>query len=55
MAVDDKNKYYFADLSVPGAAVESVCLVTMILDSGSGISTMSKSLAEKLQVAVSDV
>ena len=39
---------------VPGAAVESVCPVTAILDPGSGIS-MSENVAAKLQAAVHDV
>ena len=43
MAVDEKEKCCLADLYVPGAAVKSVCPVTAILDSGSGISTMSES------------
>ena len=43
------------DLSVPGAAVKSVCRVTPILESWSGISTMSESVAAKLQAAVPDV
>ena len=44
-----------ADLYIPGAAAKSVCAVTAILDSGSGISTMSESVAAKLQAAVPDV
>ena len=44
-----------ADLSVPGAAAKSVCPGTTILDSGSGISTISESVAPKLQTAVPDV
>ena len=55
MAVDGKDKCCLADLSAPGAAVKSVCPVTAILDSGSGISTMSGSVAAKLQAAVPDV
>ena len=53
VAVDRKEKCCLADLSIPGAAVESVCPVLAILDSGSGISTMS--VAAKLQAAVPDV
>ena len=34
MAVDKKEKYCLADLSVPGAAVKSAGPVTGILDSG---------------------
>ena len=55
VAVDEKEKDCLADLSVPGAAVKSVCPVTAILDSGSGISTKSESAAAKLQAAVPDV
>ena len=55
VAIDEKEKCCLANLSVPGAAVKSVCPVTAILDSGSGISTMSESVAAKLQAAVSDV
>ena len=54
-AVDEKEKCCLADLSVSGAAVESVCPATAILDSGSGISTISESLAAKLHSAVPDV
>ena len=38
VAVDEKEKCCLADLSVPGAAVKSVCPVTAVLGSGSGIS-----------------
>ena len=55
MAVDEKTKCCLADLSVPGAIVKSVCPVTAILNSGSGISTMSECVAAKLQAAVFDV
>ena len=54
-AVDEKYKCYLVDLSVPGGAVMSVCPATAILNSGSSISTMSKSVAVKLQAAVPDV
>ena len=52
LAINDKAKCCLVDLYVPGAAVKSVCPVIAILDSGSGISTMSKSVAAKLQAAV---
>ena len=55
MAVDEKEKCCLADSFIPGAAVKSVCPVTAILDSGSGISTMSESVAAKLQAAVPDI
>ena len=55
VAVDEKEEFCLAGLSVPGAAVESVCPVTEILDLGSGISTISQSVAAKLQAAVTDV
>ena len=51
VAVDEKEKSCLVDLCVPGAAVESVCPVTAILNTGSGISTMSESVAAKLQAA----
>ena len=44
-----------ADLSALGAAVESVCPVTAIPDSGSNTSTMSENVVAKLQAAVPDV
>ena len=44
-----------ADLSVPGAAVKSVCPMTAILDLGSGTSTVSKSIAAKLLATVPEV
>ena len=43
-----KEKGCLTDLSVSGAALKSVCPVTAILDSGSGISTMSEAVAAKL-------
>ena len=55
MAVDEKGKCCLTDLSGPGAAVKSVFPVTAISDSGSGISTMSESVAATLQAAVPDV
>ena len=55
VAVDKKEKCCLADLSVPGAILKSVFPVTAILDSGSDISTMLESAAEKLQAAVPDV
>ena len=55
VAVDEKEKCCLTELSVPGATVKSVRRVTAILYSGSGISTMSKSVAAKLQAAVPDV
>ena len=55
VAVDEKDKGCLANLPVPGAALELVCLVTATLDSRSGISTMSESVAAKLQTAVPDV
>ena len=44
-----------ADLSVPGAATESVCPVTAVLDSGYGIPNRSESVTANLQAAVPDV
>ena len=55
VAVDEKEKFCLADLSVPRAAVKPVCPVTAILDSGSGILSTSESVAAKLQAAVPDV
>ena len=55
VAVDEKQNCCLADLSVPGATVESVCPVTAVLVLESGISTMSESVATKLQAAVPDV
>ena len=43
MAFDDKGKCYSVDLSVP---------LTAMLNSGSGISTMSESVTAKFQAAV---
>ena len=42
MAVDEKQKCCLADSPVPRHAVESVFPMKSILDSGSGISTMSE-------------
>ena len=55
MAFDEKEKCCLIDLYVPGAAVKSVCPVTVILDSGSDISTMSESVAVYMQAIVPDV
>ena len=55
VAVNNKEKCCLTDMSVSGAAVKSVCSVTTILDSKSGISTMSEGVATKLQAAVADV
>ena len=55
VAVDEKEKCCLADLFVPGASVESVCPATAVLDSRSGISTMSESMVAKMQGAVPDV
>ena len=55
MSVDEKERCCLADLSFPRAAVESVCPVSAILDSRSGILTMSESVAAKLQAAVPDI
>ena len=52
MPVGEKMKCCLADLSVPEATIKSVCPVTTILDSGSGISTVSEGVAVKLQVTV---
>ena len=50
VSVDEKEKCCFDDLSVPGAAVKSVCPVTMILDSESGISTMPESVMQNCRL-----
>ena len=55
VANDEKDKCSLANLAVSRDTVKSVCPVTVILDSGSGISTMSESVATKLQAAVPDV
>ena len=55
VTVDEKNKSCLADLSIPGAAVKLVCPLTAILDSGSGISTISESIVTELQAAVLDI
>ena len=55
MAVDEIKKCCLADLSVSVAAVTSECPVSTILDSGSGITTISESVDAKLQTAVPDV
>ena len=55
VAVDENKKCCSADLSVSGALVKLVYPATAILDSGSDISTMSESVAAKLQAAVTDV
>ena len=41
-----------AELSVPGVVVKSVCPVTAILDSGSGITIMLESVAANWRLPV---
>ena len=55
LAIDEKENYCLADLSVSRATVKLACPVTAIFDSVSGISTMSESVAAKLLAAVPDV
>ena len=55
VTIDEKGKWCLADLSVSGAAIESVCPVTAIFYLGSGILTVSESVAAKLQTALPDV
>ena len=55
VAFDEKEKCCLADLSAPRATVKLVCSVTAILDSRSGISTVSESVAAKRQAAVPGV
>ena len=55
VAVNENEKCCLVVLSFPGAAVELVCPVTAILDSGSGISTMLESVTAKCLAAVPDV
>ena len=55
VAVDEKYESCLVDLSLPGADVESVSPMTAMLNSRSGISTMSESVAAKLPAAVPDV
>ena len=54
VAVDEREKWCQASLSFPGAADTAVDAVA-ILDSGSGITTMSVGITHKLQAAFSDV
>ena len=53
--VDARERWCLADLSVPSAGAQGVCSVKAILDSGSGITTMSAGVAAKLQAMVPDV
>ena len=53
--VGEKDNGCLADSSVSAATVESLCPMTAILDSGSGMSTMSETVAAILQAAVPDV
>ena len=55
MAVDEKEKCCLADLSVPGAAIKSMCPVTALLESGLVSRTSWKVWQEKLQVTAPDV
>ena len=54
-AVDKREKWCQASLSVPGAADVTTVDAVAILDSGSGITTMSVGIANKLQAAFPDV
>ena len=55
VAVDEREKWFQANLSVPGAADMTAVDAVAILDSGSGITTMSVEIANKLQAAFPDV
>ena len=55
VAVDEREKWCQASLSVPGAAVMAAVDAVAVLDSGSGITTMSAGIANKLQAAFPDV
>ena len=55
IAVDDEEKWCRVSLSVPGAKNMTAVDAVAILDSGSGITTMSAAIATKLQAAFPDV
>ena len=55
VAVDEREKWCQVSLSVPGAAVMAAVDAVVILDSGSGMTTMSAGIANKLQAAFPDV
>ena len=54
VAVDERKKWCQASLSVPEAADMTAVDAVAILDSGSGITTMSVRIANKLQAAFPD-
>ena len=51
VAVDEREKWCQVSLSVPGAADMTAVDAVAILDSGSGVTTMSAGIANKLQAA----
>ena len=51
VAVDERERWCQASLSVPGATVMATVDAVAILDSGSGITTMSAGIANKFQAA----
>ena len=53
--VSMRDKWCLADLSVPGEVIQTVCPVKAILDTGSGVTTVSEEVIEKLQCAFPDV
>ena len=55
VAVDECEKWCQASLSVPGVAVLAAVGAVAMLDSGSGITTISAGIANKLQAAFPDV
>ena len=55
IAVDEEEKWCRVSLSVPGAKDMTAVDAVAILDSGSGITTMSAGIANKLQAAFPDV
>ena len=55
VAVDEREKWCQASLSVPEAAVIAAVDAVAILDSGSGITIMSAGIANKLQAEFPDV
>ena len=55
VAVDERERWCQVSLSVPGAADMTAVNAVAILDSGSGITTMSAGITTKLQAAFPDV
>lgn len=55
IAADDRGKWCLAEMSAPEAKITIACTVTAILDTTSGLGTISSRVANLLQTKFPDV